>query len=191
MYMKPVDMLDPWTVPARAAFEFWVGLWPIAPIFGVEWRFGDTVIKFDPVSEAPSVAPTKHTARPVLKPVSKPKNIKVNAAAEPAPMPTNAAAEPVVEVPKAAVKSARPVKSAAINPAAALDTALADPDDLTVIKGIGPGLAGQLNGMGIYRLSQIANFSKRDLTRIDKKLTAFKGRCFRDDWVGQAKAIVG
>ncbi|HUS55365.1 MAG TPA: hypothetical protein VMY41_15350 [Thermohalobaculum sp.] len=40
-------------------------------------------------------------------------------------------------------------------------------------------------------LSQIANFSKRDLTRIDKKLTAFKGRCFRDDWVGQAKAIVG
>ena len=29
-----------------------------------------------------------------------------------------------------------------------------------------------------------------DLEIVDASLTSFKGRCYRDDWVGQAKALL-
>jgi len=64
------------------------------------------------------------------------------------------------------------------------------PDDLKQIKGIGPGLEGQLNALGIYQIEQIAALSEANLVWIDENLTAFKGRCFRDDWVGQAQALL-
>jgi NADH-quinone oxidoreductase subunit E len=76
-------------------------------------------------------------------------------------------------------------------PASLLVEAPRDADDLTVIKGIGPGLARQLNGLGVYKLAQLAEFSEEDLTWIDANLSSFKGRCFRDDWIGQAKALLG
>ena len=58
------------------------------------------------------------------------------------------------------------------------------------IRGIGPGLAAELNRQGIQSISQLAALSDHDLALIDGRLTAFKGRCFRDDWVGQARALL-
>jgi NADH-quinone oxidoreductase subunit E len=66
-----------------------------------------------------------------------------------------------------------------------------DADDLTAIRGIGPGLARQLNGLGVYKFSQLAAFSEEDLAWVDANLSSFKGRCFRDDWTGQAKVLLG
>lgn len=61
-------------------------------------------------------------------------------------------------------------------------------DDLKAIKGIGPSLEQELNGLGLYRFDQLAKMSDADLSWVDANITRFKGRCFRDDWVGQAKS---
>ena len=69
-------------------------------------------------------------------------------------------------------------------------SAIAD-DDIKRIKGIGPKLADELADMGITSLAQIAALTPDDLARIDAALTSITGRCYRDDWVGQAKALIG
>jgi predicted flap endonuclease-1-like 5' DNA nuclease len=62
-------------------------------------------------------------------------------------------------------------------------------DDLKQITGIGPKLEEKLNGLGIYHYSQIAGWSDGDIARIDAELQA-KGRVERDNWVGQAAALM-
>lgn len=62
-------------------------------------------------------------------------------------------------------------------------------DDLKRIKGVGPKLEGMLNNMGIYQFDQIAGFTLKDLNWVDDKLTAFKGRAQRDNWVAQASKL--
>ncbi len=69
------------------------------------------------------------------------------------------------------------------------DGGLTGHDDLQRIKGVGPALERLLNGMGIYRLEQIARFSDEDVERVQAELKEFPGRIRRDDWVGQARAM--
>jgi predicted flap endonuclease-1-like 5' DNA nuclease len=64
------------------------------------------------------------------------------------------------------------------------------PDNLKRIRGIGPVLEKVLNQLGIYHLHQIANFSREEIDRVDNHLS-FSGRIDREDWVGQAKTLVG
>ncbi len=63
-------------------------------------------------------------------------------------------------------------------------------DDLTLINGIGPKLAGVLNGLGIHHFSQIANWSSAEIDWVDGHLGTFRGRARRDDWTGQAAALM-
>ena len=63
-------------------------------------------------------------------------------------------------------------------------------DDLTVLVGIGPKLAAALAERGVTRFAQIAAWTEKDLTEVDKALD-LKGRAVRDAWVAQAKRIVG
>lgn len=60
------------------------------------------------------------------------------------------------------------------------------PDELTLMKGVGPKLAARLGELGITRFDQIAAWSGDDLARVDAALGAFKGRPARDRWVEQA-----
>ena len=62
-------------------------------------------------------------------------------------------------------------------------------DDLTRIKGLSAELAGQLNGLGVIRFEQIANFSDDDIANVDETL-ALGGRIENEDWVRQAQAFV-
>lgn len=62
-------------------------------------------------------------------------------------------------------------------------------DDLRKIVGIGPKIEGLLHEMGIWRYRQIANLSAAEVERVDDELQ-FKGRIARDDWQGQARALV-
>jgi predicted flap endonuclease-1-like 5' DNA nuclease len=62
------------------------------------------------------------------------------------------------------------------------------PDDLELIRGIGPVLKARLNKLGITTFAQIAAFSEADLQRIDEVLD-FKGRIVRERWVEQANAL--
>jgi len=62
-------------------------------------------------------------------------------------------------------------------------------DDLGLIWGVGPKLATMLNTMGVWHFDQIANWKAEELAWVDARLTGFKGRATRDDWVSQAKKL--
>jgi small subunit ribosomal protein S2 len=64
-----------------------------------------------------------------------------------------------------------------------------EPDDLKKITGVGPSLERKLRELGVTKLDQIANLSDEDMEKIDVALNS-KGRIQRDDWVGQARALV-
>ena len=62
-------------------------------------------------------------------------------------------------------------------------------DDLELIRGVGPKLAVMLNEMGVWHYDQIAVWTAEELAWVDARLTGFKGRATRDDWVSQAKKL--
>ena len=62
-------------------------------------------------------------------------------------------------------------------------------DDLTVLKGLGPKAAAQLNALGVTRYAQIAGWSDDEVAAVDAGLGAFKGRILRDQWVEQARYL--
>jgi predicted flap endonuclease-1-like 5' DNA nuclease len=66
---------------------------------------------------------------------------------------------------------------------------IVEPDDLKKITGVGPKLVQVLNKQGILTYEQIANMSAKEMAEIGKKL-GFPGRIERDNWVGQAKALI-
>lgn len=63
-------------------------------------------------------------------------------------------------------------------------------DDLRRIRGIGPKNEGVLNALGLYHYDQIAALTPGNVAWLDAYLK-FHGRIARDDWVGQAKLLVG
>lgn len=63
------------------------------------------------------------------------------------------------------------------------------PDDLKRLKGIGPQNERRLNALGIFHIRQIAAWSAPEAAWVGSYL-AFPGRIEREDWVGQARAIL-
>jgi len=63
------------------------------------------------------------------------------------------------------------------------------PDDLKVIKGIGPKFEGDLNNKGIYYYRQIAAWSAADVKMVEGIIDSIPGRIQRDAWVKQAKKL--
>jgi predicted flap endonuclease-1-like 5' DNA nuclease len=60
------------------------------------------------------------------------------------------------------------------------------PDNLQLLKGVGPKLAAQLNQLGITRFEQLAGLSDNEVALLDARLGAFSGRIARDRLVEQA-----
>jgi large subunit ribosomal protein L21 len=88
------------------------------------------------------------------------------------------------EAPKAAKKA----KAADAAPAATLFTApKGKGDDLTVIVGIGPVAAGQLNEQGITTFKQIAKLTDEDIATIDANMPFSADQI--SDWREQAKEL--
>jgi predicted flap endonuclease-1-like 5' DNA nuclease len=58
------------------------------------------------------------------------------------------------------------------------------------IRGIGPAYERALLGLGITSIEQIAVLSPEDIARIAPLIKARADRILRDDWVGQAQALV-
>ena len=97
---------------------------------------------------------------------------------------TTAEAKSAVTKPaKAKITATKPAKAAGRKANSAAD-------DLKLISGIGPKVEQVLNGMGISRYADIAGWSAEDMARVDGEI-GFSGRIERDDWVGQAKALMG
>ena len=64
----------------------------------------------------------------------------------------------------------------------------ATPDDLKIIKGIGPHNEERLHALGIWHFEQIANWTPDNVEWIGSYL-AFPGRIEREEWIEQAKAL--
>ncbi|HEY1605390.1 MAG TPA: hypothetical protein VGF77_07300 [Allosphingosinicella sp.] len=60
------------------------------------------------------------------------------------------------------------------------------PDNLQLLKGVGPKLAAQLNTNGITRYDQLARLGDREVELLDERMGAFRGRIARDRLVDQA-----
>lgn len=87
------------------------------------------------------------------------------------------------EAPKA--EKAAPAEPTPTATAAAVSSG---PDDLKLLKGVGPKLEEKLHANGVTSFAQIAAWGPKDVTDMDDKL-AFKGRIDRDGWVEQAKIL--
>jgi predicted flap endonuclease-1-like 5' DNA nuclease len=65
-----------------------------------------------------------------------------------------------------------------------------DRDNLKMIKGVGPAIEKTLHEMGIVSFRQIADMSEYDIDRIANRLKGFHTRIYREDWIGQARALL-
>jgi predicted flap endonuclease-1-like 5' DNA nuclease len=63
------------------------------------------------------------------------------------------------------------------------------PDDLTLIWGVGAKLEHTLNGMGVYRFRQIADWNEADIAKFEGHSPEFRGRVARDEWIEQCKRL--
>lgn len=154
-----------------------------------------------PKSQAPlKAAATKAApaAKTIAKPAAKSAAPAKVAATKPAPKATVAkvavakAAAPKAAAPKTAAPKPSAVKAAALAKAAKpkAATKIVIPDNLELLKGVGPKVNNMLKAMGITSFEQVANWTQADITEIDSKLGAFAGRISRDNWVEQAKLLV-
>lgn len=64
------------------------------------------------------------------------------------------------------------------------------PDDLTLIGGIGPKIQDVLNSLGIFHFDQIADWKPENIAWVDEYLS-FSGRITREGWIEQAAVLVG
>ncbi|RED12963.1 helix-hairpin-helix domain-containing protein [Pontivivens insulae] len=148
MFQTLPEMIRPRA--GEAITDYWMSFSPMAPFFGVEWRFASLMSGTD-----------GHT------PVMAEASAKMGDAMEDAAM------------------------SAAKTSKAASEIAEHVIDDLTQIKGVGPKMANELNELGITTLREIAEMGERQIDELSAQLSAFRDRPVRDDWVGQAKALMG
>ena len=64
-----------------------------------------------------------------------------------------------------------------------------EPDNLAAIKGLTPELVGRLNGIGVTKYEQIANFSGEDIINVEEILN-LNGAIEKNNWVGQARDLL-
>lgn len=177
---------------------------------------GDTVKRIDG-TEVPLIAPwRKNAANRAEKPKTQPEEVAPKAEAR-AKEPAKAATEqvglmkPSSALPgqaelatrkgewkyqggsaaeTAADKTEVPAEVAAGEKPVFLDAARGGtPDDLKLIKGVGPKLESVLNSIGVYHFDQVAAWSPVEVAWVDENLIGFKGRVSRDNWVEQAKKL--
>ena len=192
---RPAEVAPPTVEPAKPAKP----LEPAKPdiIAAEPARFKPIEPKPAPVAPAPPPAPGP-AATPPPAPVAEP---VAEAPPKPAANPKPAAKKTATKAPaaKATVKKAAakpPADAAAIPaeptvppPAAEPAPTTAQADNLQLLKGVGPKLVVLLNGLGVTRFQQIAEWTDADIARIDAQLGAFQGRIARDNLVDQASHL--
>ncbi|WP_170331452.1 NADH-quinone oxidoreductase subunit NuoE [Ruegeria arenilitoris] len=99
------------------------------------------------------------------------------------------------ETPKPAVKQAaeakakpEPEEAKEDQPETLTEARDGKPDDLKMLKGVGPKLEETLNELGFYHFDQIAAWTPEQVAWVDARLK-FKGRIERDGWIEQAAKL--
>lgn len=99
-------------------------------------------------------------------------------------------AKPVIDVAQPAIFAPPPPAGVPAAPANGdrpnIPAATGEPDDLKLIKGVGPKLNALLTTLGVTRFDQIAAWTADDIAEVDRFLGSFSGRIARDNWVEQA-----
>jgi predicted flap endonuclease-1-like 5' DNA nuclease len=159
-----------------------------------------------PLGTAVGEAGKSQTAAAASSPAAKAEPAKAEPAkAAPAKAAPAKAAPAAVAPVKAAPEAPAPKPAAAEKPAAKKADLAPDgpgtkpetlkaardgaPDDLKLIKGVGPKLEALLHSMGFYHFDQVAGWGADEVAWVDENLQGFKGRVSRDDWVEQAKTL--
>ncbi len=140
---------------------------------GLLEKAGDAVVPATEPVPAPAAPPP-----PAPKPAAAP--VAASAAAKPAAAPAPRPRKRPVVAEKAAPPPPGKPKIA---------PAKGDPDNLRLIKGVGPKLDGLLNSLGITRFDQIAEWKEAEIEEVDQYLESFSGRITRDSWIDQAKYL--
>ena len=128
---------------------------------------------------AKAAAPKATMAKAATAKVAAPKAAAPKTAAPKAVAPKTAA-------PKAATAKVAAPKVKAAKPAAKVSI----PDNLELLKGVGPKVNNMLKELGITSFAQVVSWTAADVAEIDGKLGAFAGRITRDNWIDQAQLLV-
>lgn len=201
----------------ESPMQYWISLWPTAPMFGVKWRFegmNPAMAFFNPPKVAGEVA--RASAQEAARAVEDAAQAaEAQAAAAAREKVATTAAEPTADAaatPEAGVETLEAAADATEATADAVETLAevdaddagasgptppaglyaAPPaliDDLKQIKGVGPKLEMALNDLGVYRFEQIVAFTEADLAWLDEQLSSFRMRPQGSDLVAQAKAF--
>ena len=108
--------------------------------------------------------------------------------AEPAPPPApKTLVAPATPAPKEEPAAAPAVPAATGKPQ--IPAAVGEPDNLRLIKGVGPKLNTLLISLGVTRFDQIAEWKEAEINEVDQYLDTFSGRITRDAWIDQAKFL--
>ncbi|MFE3839057.1 NADH-quinone oxidoreductase subunit E [Pseudogemmobacter sonorensis] len=117
---------------------------------------------------------TASVVEPEVLPVVEPAPVAAaDPVADPAPVP--------VSEPPRVIEAARPVSLEAPREGG--------PDDLKLIKGVGPVLERLCHRLGYFHFDQIAKWTPAEIAWVDENLEGFKGRVTRDEWVVQARDL--
>lgn len=182
VFRNKVDMSMWLPKPDETMFEYWTSFSPMAPVFGVPWRFTEGLS--GPVTRVGG------TPRPAAKPVGRPVVVDMG---EPAPKRKPKPA-PQSQPPKAKTTDSQKPKTrskAPVKPKAAAKSkpATVAVQDLTAIKGIGPKMAAKLAEKGITSYAQIAGWNAATVRKMDAELGGLPGAIKRQNWVAQAKSL--
>lgn len=151
---------------------------------------GDTLKRIDG-TEVPLIAPWKDGA--MHNPAPSSVKVKATPAAvgsdKPAAKPKAKPAPKSKAQAKAQTPKAEAATGAGTKPKTMKAARKGGPDDLKLIKGVGPKLEALLHRLGFYHFDQVAAWSADEVSWVDQNLEGFKGRVSRDDWVAQAKIL--
>ncbi len=130
----------------------------------------------EPVAKVAEPAPAP-APKPAPKPAPAAKPATTAAAATPTPKPR--VRKPAATTPPPPAPGGKPN----------IPAASGDPDNLRLIKGVGPKLNSLLNNLGVTRFDQIATWKEAEIAEVDQYLESFSGRITRDAWIDQAKYL--
>lgn len=145
---------------------------------------GDTVRRIDG-TEVPILTPWLGKDGKAAATKSAPKPPKAPATGKPA---AKQAAEAKSKPAKAKKAEATPAELKEEQPETLTGARGGAPDDLKLLKGVGPKLEQTLNELGFYHFDQIAAWTDGHVAWVDARLK-FKGRIERDGWIEQASKL--
>ena len=180
-----------------------VGAGVIVGVLVKQW-FGRRTVGGDRLTDVMAAAAAKEAAEGAGQDAIRPDSSIAPAAetlvSEPEPAPVQAEADVTPPPPEEVLTGPAAEVSAGLDRIAAADKVGDRPaplpgprdsgaDNLRRIKGIGPQNEARLNFLGIYHIDQIAAWSPSEVRWMGAYLS-FPGRIEREDWIGQAKALI-